>query len=445
MKLWTTNQPIVDGKYIIQKLLGGGDFSVTYSATEPRTGKLVAIKTIHPIHQSKPQFAQRQERFVNEARSLAKCSHPYIVPIYELIQEDGLWGIVMEYIEGQDLATYVDEHGVFSEPEALRILQQVGEALTFVHQHGVLHRKLKPNNIILCQDTKAPVLIDFGFARDFINCKIQNLTNQKTEYFAPLEQYEDICELGAYTDVYAIAATLYLLLTGKLPTPANLRQHYVPLVEPQQYKPDGIGDSVNQAILKGMALEPQKRPPSVQEWLELLMLSPDFPDVKLISEVGMDYTNLRDLLATEKWKDADEETATIMLSVAGREKEHWLNKENIVKFPCEDLRTINQLWLKYSKGLFGFSVQRRIWIDCGSKTDYETECLLGDRVGWRVNNEWQIYANLNFSLNAPQGHLPAAFWGWGCWVWEDGQWWWLLGYGLSGVSSIASRLENCHI
>ena len=123
----------------------------------------------------------------------------------------------------------------------------------------------------------------------------------------------------------------------------------------------------------------------------------------LSSEKGVDYTLLRDLLKAQKWEEADEETLAVMLKAAGREKERSLNPESIENFPCTDLRTIDQLWVKYSNGRFGFSVQKRIWESVGK--DYDK---FGDRVGWRneVNKEWLNYSELTFSLNAPQGHLP---------------------------------------
>ena len=92
---------------------------------------------------------------------------------------------------------------------------------------------------------------------------------------------------------------------------------------------------------------------------------PPIPEDQLSSEKGVDYTRLRDLLKTGKWKEADKETMTVMLKAAGREEEGWLNRDSIEKFPCTDLRTIDQLWVKYSNGRFGFSVQKRIWESVG--------------------------------------------------------------------------------
>ena len=143
----------------------------------------------------------------------------------------------------------------------------------------------------------------------------------------------------------------------------------------------------------------------------------------LPSEKGVDYTRLENLLKAEKWKEADEETLEVMLKVAGREKEGWLDYESIDNFPCADLRTIDQLWVKYSNGRFGFSLQKRIWESVGE--DYEK---FGDRVGWRKkdNKEWLYYKKLTFSLEAPQGHLPVSVRGGSRVGWDL---WDMLGWG----------------
>jgi GUN4-like len=165
---------------------------------------------------------------------------------------------------------------------------------------------------------------------------------------------------------------------------------------------------------------------------------PPEPEVELKSAKGADYTQLQKLLKAQKWKEADRETARVMLKVANREKERFVDVDSINNFPCEDLRTIDRLWIHYSKGHFGFSVQKKIWEECGGKVDYETECKLGDLVGWRKGGEWVNYSDLNFSLESPLGHLPNV----GVWGLGGG---FLVGFFVWGWSSIARRLVNCSI
>jgi serine/threonine-protein kinase len=121
------------------------------------------------------------------------------------------------------------------------------------------------------------------------------------------------------------------------------------------------------------------------------------------------YEKLERLLASGEWKNADQETARVMLLIADRESEGWLDIDSLHNFPSDDLQTIDQLWIKYSNGRFGFSVQKNIWLECGGEIDYDTECKIGNRIGWIVNGEWLLYDQGNFSLYAPHGHLPSLW------------------------------------
>jgi hypothetical protein len=122
------------------------------------------------------------------------------------------------------------------------------------------------------------------------------------------------------------------------------------------------------------------------------------------------YKALLNYLANGRWREADEETAKVMLEVAGQTDRGYLVAEDIKKFPCEDLRIIDRLWVKFSGGRFGFSVQKQIYLETGNKPggqyreqEFKRFC---DRIKWRVNNGWQNYDALTFSAEAPEGHLP---------------------------------------
>lgn len=141
----------------------------------------------------------------------------------------------------------------------------------------------------------------------------------------------------------------------------------------------------------------------------------------LSSEMGIDYSQLRDLLKVGKWKEADEETITLMLKASGREEKGYLTPESIKSFSCIDLRTIDTLWVKYSKGHFGFSVQKHLWESLGGQTgsyDEEIYDKFSATLGWKkLKNQnlvlvkglkWLQWYELTFDLNAPQGHLPAC-------------------------------------
>jgi serine/threonine protein kinase len=265
---WLSGQELQDGKYTIEKELGEGGFGITYRARDNH-GNFVVIKTVNDAIQKRADFTKFQQDFLNEAIKLAKCSHPHIVQIYEVIHEDDLWCMVMEYIDGEDLGSFVENQGVLSETEALRYIQQIGSALTVVHNNGLLHRDIKPQNIMLRSGKSEAVLIDFGIAREFTPNLTKTHTKILSDGFAPIEQYDARAKRGAFTDVYALAATLYSVLTGELPTISPMRAIGTELEEAKKIN-SSISDKVNQAIIKGMELKPENRSQSINEWLSLL-------------------------------------------------------------------------------------------------------------------------------------------------------------------------------
>ncbi|VEP12772.1 Serine/threonine protein kinase [Hyella patelloides LEGE 07179] len=396
--IWKPNETIQGGKYLIEEVLGVGGFGVTYRAKDVSLNKFVAIKTANDLIQTQKNFSQQQDKFVQEAFRLAKCRHAHIVEVKDVCREGELWCMVMEYITGGNLEQYTIKKQVLSAEEALLHIRQVGAALTYIHQQGLIHRDVKPSNIMLRTDTAEAVLIDFGLAREFVDGKIQTHTNARTESYAPIEQYQIRAKRGAYTDVYALAATFYFLLTGIQPLPAQFRWQGAKLIPPKKHNPH-LSDLLNQGIIQGMILEPEERPQSVQEWLEII-------SVTELQQSDQKYSRLTELLAVRQWERADEETYDLILKMSRRVKEGWLDYPATQNLSCEVLQIIDRLWLNYSDGRFGFSVQRKIWQELGGKIDYSTECLLGERLGWRVENNWLAHDSLNFSLDAVLGHFP---------------------------------------
>ncbi|MEG4839361.1 serine/threonine-protein kinase [Microcoleus sp. B9-D4] len=479
--VWTPGQRLNGDRYIIEGKLGEGGFGVTYLAQKAQNRQRVVIKTLKDELLRDPNFARYRDRFRDEAVKLSVCRHPNIVQIDNYFDHGNLPCIAMEYVAGEDLWKWVERRGILSETEALNYICQAGEAVIIVHEKGLLHRDIKPQNIMV-RDNQDAVLIDFGLARGFIPDRTQQMTFGLTHGFAPPEQYGEMGRFAEYTDVYALAATLYYLLTKTPPTAAFMRALNHPLKPPFQINPN-ISDAVHQAIMKGMEMDATKRPQSVEKWLAMLPqatignwgqrggVSPTIPSpqppppilqwigtlwrpkqnipspqpqpqrINLISAKGVNYRNLDRLLASGKWQEADGETAIKMLEVAGRAGDGWLRAEDIDRFPCEDLRTIDQLWVKYSNGRFGFSVQKRIYQSLGGSREYDREIwdAFGDRIGWRVNNKWLYYNELKFNTKAHRGHLPvgARLGGLG-----------VCGGGVCGggnLSSLASRLVECNI
>lgn len=174
----------------------------------------------------------------------------------------------------------------------------------------------------------------------------------------------------------------------------------------------------------------------VEEMTTNLVIDEAAPLDDLSSERGVDYARLQNLLATGQWKKAEKETQAVMLEAAGQEREGWLKleEEDIANFPCTDLRTIDRLWVKYSNGRFGFSVQHRIWQRSQGleETERATFRRFSVLVGWRVliPNSWIPYDDLTFNLGAPEGHLPLLHKG-------------VLGSSERRVSIFLSRVETC--
>jgi uncharacterized caspase-like protein len=162
-------------------------------------------------------------------------------------------------------------------------------------------------------------------------------------------------------------------------------------------------------------------------------------EIPLESEKGVDYQELQRLLAAGKWKEADQETAHRMLEAVGRKENDWIRDEELQTFPCKDLRTIDRLWVHYSKGKFGFSVQKKIWQNCGRPTDsgknWDRFCV---KVGWQTPDAsaYVSYNNLRFNPEkSPEGQLPMSF--------EYLLWWWLSK--VVWVEVLFSRAETCEL
>ncbi len=270
--VWKPGQPLFGGRYIIESKLGEGGIGITYLARNQRN-ELRVIKTLKEEILNHPAWKQHRDKlrqdFRDEAVHLAVCRHPHVVEVETIFDEGKFPCMVMEYVEGEDLGRRLQRIRLFSEAEALLYIRQIGDALTVIHNKGLLHRDLKPRNIMLRSGKSEAVLIDFGIARDFIPNVIQEHTVYRTPGFAPPEQYDLVAPRGEFIDIYALAATLYNLLTGVVPTSAEDRRNNILLQQPQHFNPN-ISDRVNQAIMHGMDLQANYRPQSVEEWLNLL-------------------------------------------------------------------------------------------------------------------------------------------------------------------------------
>jgi serine/threonine protein kinase len=267
--VWLAEQNLHGDRYTIERILGGGCFGITYLARDSKNNR-VAIKTLSDEllnELSPPEIDRLQEKLLQEAVKLTKCRHSHIVRVKEPFFEGEQVCIVMEYVDGEDLAHRAQKR--LSEKEALGYIRQIGGALEAIHEAGVVHRDVKPANIVARGGKQNAVLIDFGFARGF-NSPLTTVNPSNADGFDALETYQLNSHLGAATDVYSLAATLYFLLTGKEPPKAiDLSVGKAKLIPPKDINPE-VSDRVNQAILEGMMPAPEKRPQSVEQWLALV-------------------------------------------------------------------------------------------------------------------------------------------------------------------------------
>ncbi|MEH2161154.1 MAG: protein kinase [Nostoc sp.] len=258
-----------DGKYTLIQEIGRGGFGITFKATHHYLGQEVVMKTINERLQQHPDFAKFERQFQDEARRLATCIHPNIVRVSDFFVEAGLPYMVMEYIRGETLGDAFVLPGItLPEATAIHYIRQIGAALQVVHNNGLLHRDVKPDNIIQRLGTQEVVLIDFGIAREFNGSVRQTHTGLVSEGYSPIEQYLTQAPRTPATDVYGLAATLYALLTAQVPIPALLRDREQ-MPSPRELQPH-LSAAVNQAVMRGMAVESRFRPATVAEWLQLL-------------------------------------------------------------------------------------------------------------------------------------------------------------------------------
>lgn len=225
---------ILAGKYVVGRVLGQGGFGITYIGWDLALERKVAIKEYYPSGQvSRTQGTRNltwytteqasvarksgMEMFLKEARKMVKVDNiPGVVRVLELFQENGTAYIVMEFVEGETLKTRLQKTGPLSWSQTKAIFEPVVHAMSKVHRAGLVHRDLSPDNLMLTADGSVKIL-DLGAAKDLnVNSGASSMQVAKSG-FSPLEQYIQRGNSGPWTDVYAIAATIYYTLTGKLP------------------------------------------------------------------------------------------------------------------------------------------------------------------------------------------------------------------------------------
>jgi len=411
-------------RYWAQRILGQGGFGRTFLAIDdfkPSKPPCV-IKQFLPQAQGTNNIEKASELFAQEAHRLEDLGkHPQIPELLAYFTADNRQYLVQEFIDGETLQEELENNGSFTEKQIRSLLENLLTVLDFVHNQNVIHRDIKPENIIRRKGDQKLVLVDFGAAK--VVSRIQGSATEtiigSAEYCAP-EQSMGKPQLAS--DLYSLGVTCLHLLTQMSPF------HLYDSTEMEWAWRDGlngnpVSDELGKILDHLIEHKPKKRYQSAREVLNDLSRSPQSnpaptptptPAIQLKSKPGIDYRRLEELLSREKWKEADHETFQKMLELSERShKDRSLQEADLYLLLDGDLRMIDDLWIKYSNGQFGLSVQLQIYRSLtNNQTQFDPTIwnAFGERVGWRVNGRGLWYSDINFSTGAPAGHLPARIW-----------------------------------
>lgn len=276
----------LNNRYLIQGVLGEGGFGITYVGMDEVLCQKVAVKEFFPrgaITRNNQQtnevvsvygtkaanFHQGEEKFLQEARTLAQFNNVAgVMRVQDFFRENGTAYIVMEYLEGITLKQYLQTYGPISVEEMQNIFAPILEALDKIHQNGVIHRDISPDNIMCLPEGEAK-LMDFGAARDYTDYSEEGLSVILKMGFAPIEQYDSHGKQGPWTDIYALGATMYQCLTGRKPDDATKRSLEDTLVSPSMLGVR-IAPPVEYAIMGALQIRPADRYRNLGEFCENL-------------------------------------------------------------------------------------------------------------------------------------------------------------------------------
>jgi eukaryotic-like serine/threonine-protein kinase len=260
------NGELVADRYELQEVVGTGGMSTVYRAVDTLLERNVALKILHPHYGDDAEYV---ERFRREARSVAQLSHPNIVTVIDRGESDGQQYIVFEYVDGESLKQLVDRTGPLPARRAIELVLQVAEALAFAHNTGLVHRDVKPQNVLVTEDGEAKVT-DFGIARslDVEHGVTQTGTVLGTSNYLSPEQARGQTVTAA-TDVYSLGVVLYELLTGEVPFPGEtfvaVAMKHINEEPPSvlDRRPD-VPIRLAAVIDRALAKEPEQRFPTMQ-------------------------------------------------------------------------------------------------------------------------------------------------------------------------------------
>jgi serine/threonine protein kinase len=446
------------GLYEAIALIGQGGMGRTFRAIDlGRLGQPCAIKQFLPQFQNQQSRTQLMQKaialFESEAAQLKELgSHPQIPELIAYFEEDGCLYLVQELIEGENLYNELQTKGLFTEAQIYQLLEEMLPVLQFIHDRQVIHRDIKPDNVVRkrsitnyelgitnCESpVPSLVLVDFGAAKSFVS-NTANHTGTligSAEYVAP-EQARG--KAVPQSDLYSLGVTCIHLLTGISPFDLydDVRDRWIWRDKLTTSISTHLAGILDRLLEKAIA----NRYGSANEALNVLR-SP----VSSITLVGIPYlSELKEALTFGQWQEGDRLTNKIILELAAKDKIAKLTAADISQISCDVWMAIDQEWMQASNNRFGWTVQKQVWQDLGGKLIYTEDTYwqfadvyekFSDRVGWRKPRWlklgispkiWRKYENLLFAINAPSGHLPSLL------FWE----------GFNLVDAVFYRLEIC--
>ncbi len=277
------------GPYRIMEKLGRGGMATVFKAYHASLDRYVAIKVLHPAFKEDPNFLARFQR---EARVVAKLEHPNIIPVYDFAEHEGKTYLVMKFVEGETLKARLLK-GPLTPEEGVRIIETVGEALSYAHKQDILHRDVKPSNVMIGEDGHI-YLADFGLAR-IASAGESTLSSDMMigtpQYISP-EQALGVRELDAGTDIYSFGVLIYELVVGQVPfssdTPFSIiHDHiYTPLPLPRAVNPN-VPEVIERLLLKALAKDRKDRFETIDQMVRAFK------------------TGIREETLPKKWVDPD--------------------------------------------------------------------------------------------------------------------------------------------